>query len=99
MVSQLKTPLRAPVLRLAPELFAAELSGWLHYGARPKDALLLAILENDLQRTFALGPTSWPLIHATLVWLFNFAPPLSYGSAAAVAAWVCRGGLYGGSMQ
>lgn len=81
-------------LRLAPNIFVAELAGWLEAGIPPESQLLGAILKNDLSHAIALtGPHTWPLVHATLVWLWNFAPTQSYGSKAAVERWECMGGI------
>lgn len=89
MVSQLKTPLREAAFRFAPELFQAGLAAWLISGEPPDDELLCAILKNDLGRAFAfLGHDGeWRLVHACLVWLYNFAPHGSYGSAQAFDDW------------
>ena len=91
MSSQLK--LRGPALRFAPEEFQAELLAWLNLGDLPDDKLLTAILANDLMQVFALAPHNWALVHATITWMLNFAPPGSYGSAQAVTAWHGCGGL------
>jgi hypothetical protein len=96
MSSQAESLLRGPVLRFAPEVFQAELSGWLSFGERPDDELLWAILRNDLLHAFAYAPKhNYALVHATLAWLLNFAPPQAYGSAEAVGIWVQKGGLGG----
>ena len=81
MVSPLTV--RGAPLRLAPEIFAAELASWVNFGRPPKDALLLAILKNDLTLTVALAGSNWPLIRGTLTWLYNFAPVHCFGSREA----------------
>jgi hypothetical protein len=92
MVSQLKV--RGTQLQLAPNIFAHDLGMWLEAGLTPSSQLLGAILENDLSHAIALtGPSTWPLVHATLVWLWNFAPTQCYGSKAAVDRWQRAGGM------
>lgn len=76
----------APV-EFAPEIFAAELANWIERGKLPRDALLAAILRNDLAHTIAITGSNWPLVHATQVWLWNFAPPDCFGSGWAVWSW------------
>jgi hypothetical protein len=95
MSPQLKV--RGVPLHFAPEGFQADLNAWINRGALPDDnALLTAILYNDLGAIVGLSSgsaSSWPKVRATQVWLWNFAPPKSYGSAEAVQKWQRRGGL------
>jgi hypothetical protein len=90
--SQLK--IRGAPLKFAPEVFAAELGEWINFREPPDDDVLAAILKNDLARVIALtaGPNTWMLVQATLRWLWNFAPPGSYGSAEAFKTWRDSGG-------
>ena len=86
---------RGVPLHFAPEGFQADLDAWISSGALPDDNLLIAILRNDLAAIVGLSKSAatWPMVHDTQVWLWNFAPPQSYGSAEAVAKWQRRGGL------
>lgn len=87
---------RAPSLHFAPEGFQADLSAWINFGALPDyNDLLIAILRNDLAAIVGLSGSAgfWPTVHATQVWLWNFAPPKSYGSVEAVEKWARRGGF------
>ena len=94
MVSQLKP--RDSSAQFAPDLFAVELVDWIEHGSVPGNELLLAILRNDLAGTIALtSHSSWHLVHATLVWLWNFAPPGSFGSRHLVHCWEHAGGREG----
>jgi hypothetical protein len=94
VVSQLKT--RGHPAQFAPDVFAIELTDWIQYGVAPDNELLHAILRNDLAGTIALtSHSSWHLVHATLVWLWNFAPPGSFGSRHLIHCWEQAGGREG----
>jgi hypothetical protein len=87
---------RGVPLHFAPKGYQADLDAWIKFGALPDDnALLTAILYNDLAAVVGLSGSAafWPKVHATQIWLWNFAPPKSYGSAEAVQKWARRGGL------
>ena len=89
--------LKAPPLHFAPEGVQADLDTWISSGVLPDDNdLLIAILRNDLAAVVGLSGSSasfWPKVRAVKIWLWNFAPPKSYGSVEKVEAWVRRGGL------
>jgi hypothetical protein len=87
MYSQLKK-VGVPI-QFAPRVFAGQLDDWLESGIPPRNELLQAILENDLGHAIALtGSANWPLVHDTLIWLWNFAPPQCHGSQYHTKRWM-----------
>ena len=80
-------------------MFAAQLEDWVESGILPdrdlpNNRLLRAILCNDLGLVIALSTSTqqWPLVIDTMRWLWNFAPPQSYGSRRIVSTWELMGG-------
>lgn len=91
MCPQLKVQ-GAPI-QFAPPVFAAQLEDWAESGLPPDSELLRAILDNDLGHTIAAsGLPEWELIRQTQRWLWNHAPPQSYGSKYHVVRWLQRRG-------
>ena len=85
--SQLELP-HVGALKLAPMVFIPELAGWLTAGREPDNDMLTAILRNDLAAVVALSPgATFDLPRATLRWLWNYAPPRSFGSPALFEQW------------
>jgi hypothetical protein len=87
----------API-QFAPKEFASQLDDWIESGIlpdrdQPNNRLLRAILCNDLSLVIALATATqqWPLVIDTMRWLWNFAPPQSYGSRRIVATWELMG--------
>lgn len=81
-----------------PERMQGALVAYVRNGRLP-GTFLQAVLSNNLYNaTGHADSTNLPLIPLYVLWLFNRArdiAPECYGSPAAVAAWVAKGGLEG----
>ena len=78
-----------------PENIHAGLVQWVRVARRAGD-FLDAVLRNDLRETlFRADLGNRQGLHATCIWLFNFAPAKCSGSYELVEAWNNLGGMAG----